>query len=291
MRKKITDQGLTVQAITGSHVVLLGFNMSQADCDGLMGFAIHRTDHIEEEASWLKGLKTFEETDPGFPPGAQYSTRGHPIQGFNWSDFSAKPGYDYTYRVLALKGTPHDLQLVAEVSVRIQTESPEGGAHDIYFNRGAAASQEYARRFGNRSPKEVGHAAYEWLSRGLYEAMISFIEQATGPGFGLHVCAYEFNYKPVLEALRAASQRGVDVRIIYDRRKDKPGQENEKAVKDVGIDHLCTERKTNPSAISHNKFIVLLKDGDPQSVLTGGTNFSEGGIFGHSNAIHIVEES
>lgn len=290
MRNKVTDQGLTVQAIAGTHVVLLGFNMDQADCDGLMGFAIHRTDHKEEEASWLKGLKTFEETDPGFPPGAQYSTRSHPIQGFNWSDFSAKPGYDYTYRVLALKGTPRNLEPAAEVSLRIKTESPEGGTHDIYFNRGAAASQEYARRFGNRSPKEVGPAAYEWLSRGLYEAMINFIEQASGPGFELRVCAYEFNYNPVLEALRAANQRGAEVRIIYDRRKDDPGQENDKAVEEVGIDPLCIKRTANPSAISHNKFIVLFKGGNPQSVLTGGTNFSEGGIFGHSNAVHIVEE-
>ncbi|MBK8023730.1 MAG: hypothetical protein IPK19_20420 [Chloroflexi bacterium] len=35
----------------------------------------------------------------------------------------------------------------------------------------------------------------------------------------------------------------------------------------------------------------MLKDGEPQAILTGGTNFSEGGIFGHSNAVHIVEES
>jgi hypothetical protein len=111
MRKKVTHQGLTVQAIAGTHVVLLGFNMAEADCAGLMGFAIHRTDHIEEEAYWLKGQKTFIETDPGLPPGATYSTRKHPIQGFTWSDFSAKPRYDYTYRVLALKGTPHDCRL------------------------------------------------------------------------------------------------------------------------------------------------------------------------------------
>lgn len=291
MRTKVIDQGLTVQAITGTHVVLLGFNMDQADCEGLMGFAIHRTDHIEEETSWLKGLRTFAETDPGLPPGSQYSTRRHPIQGFNWSDFSAKPGYDYTYRVLALKGIPQDLQPAAEVSLRVQTESPEGGTHDIYFNRGATASQEYARRFCNRSPKEVGSPAYYWLSRGLCEAIISFIEQASGPGFELRICAYEFNFKPVLEALRAAKQRGAKVRIIYDRRKDHPGEENDEAVKEVGIGSLCIKRTANASAISHNKFIVLLKNGEPQSVLTGGTNFSESGIFGHSNAIHIVEES
>lgn len=290
MRTKVTQQGLTVQTIAGTYVVLLGFDVAEADCDGLMGFAIHRTDHKEEEAYWLEGLKTFAETDPGLPPGAKYSTRQHPIQGFTWSDFSAKPGYDYTYRVLALKGTPSDLHAVSEVSVRVQTESPQGGTHDVYFNRGAAASQEYARRFANRSPSVVGPAAFHWLSRGLYEAMLDFIARADEPAFELRVCAYEFHYLPVLEALRTATQRGATVRIIYDRRKDNPGENNDKAVEASGIGSLCIKRTSNASAIAHNKFIILLKDGQPQAVLTGGTNFSEGGIFGHSNAVHIVEE-
>ena len=49
--------------------------------------------------------------------------------------------------------------------------------------------------------------------------------------------------------------------------------------------------ETNKSAISHSKFIIRVKDGVPEAVLTGGTNFSEGGIFGHSNVSHIVEVS
>jgi hypothetical protein len=71
----------------------------------LLGFAIHRTDPTEEEACWLRGLKTFEETDPGFVAGSTYSTRAHPVQSFMWADYSAKPGRPYGYRVLALKGT------------------------------------------------------------------------------------------------------------------------------------------------------------------------------------------
>ena len=234
--------------------------------------------------------ENFCETDPGLPPGAKYSTRQHPIQGFTWSDFSAKPGHEYTFRVVALKGPPHSLQPFAQVSVNVRTESPEGGTHDIYFNRGAAASQEYARRFGNRPPNEVGKAAFAWLSRGLYESMTEFIERATGPGFELRVCAYEFHFPPVLDALRAASERGATVRIVYDRREENPGKKNEEAVEAAGLAVFSTKRTASPSYISHNKFIVLIEGGDALAVLTGGTNFSEGGIFGHSNAVHVVEE-
>ena len=290
MRIRVTQDDLTVQAIGGTYVVLLGIDYPQKKCAGLMGFAIHRTDHTEGEAYWMEGQKTFLATDPGMPAGTKYSTRQHPIQGFTWSDFSAKPGHDYTYRVSALKGPPDDLDEVAIASVRVQTESVEGGTQDIFFNRGAAASQEYTRRFGRKRPDEIGAAAYRWLARGLFEAMERFIDDAR-EGDALRVAAYEFHYPKVLEALRRADERGVDVKIVYDRRKDNPGQKNDDAVAAAGIGHLCTKRTKNTSAISHNKFIVLLRDGTkPKAVLTGGVNFSEGGIFGHSNALHIVEE-
>ena len=68
----------------------------ERDSQDVLGFAVHRTDHTEDEAFWLEGIKVFEETDPGT---AKASLRSHPVQGFTWSDFTAKPGHEYTYRV------------------------------------------------------------------------------------------------------------------------------------------------------------------------------------------------
>ena len=105
-----------------------------------------------------------------------HSTKDHPIQSFQWADYSAKPGHDYTYIVTALKGTPASLVPHAITDINITTEGPESGNHDIYFNRGVAASQAYVRRFGNRVPKDVpNRMAYRWLSRGLNEALEDFI--------------------------------------------------------------------------------------------------------------------
>ena len=64
MRRKRSRDGLSVRAISGTYVVMLGINMEEADCTGLRGFAIHRTDHTEDEAYWMRDIKTFEETDP-----------------------------------------------------------------------------------------------------------------------------------------------------------------------------------------------------------------------------------
>lgn len=291
MRAMRTNDGLKVHAVAGTYVVLLGFDLAEADCDGLLGFAIHRTDHTENEAYYLKGMKVFTETDPGFPAGSLYSTRDHPIQSFGWADYSAKPGHDYTYVVTALKGSPANLTPHAETAVDITTESPESGVHDIYFNRGVAASQAYVRRFGDRPPEDVQNfRAFEWLSRGLYEALEGFVRSTVPGRHALRIAAYEFHYEPFLKVLKEVLDTTVDIQIIYDARKEKPKDRNRCAVAAAGLAHVCRERTQPKSYISHNKFIVKLEDGQPHSVWTGGTNFSEGGIFGHSNVAHVVEE-
>jgi hypothetical protein len=284
---------LKVVAISGTYVVTLGYNLPKAKCKGLLGFSIQRTDHTESnESRFLEGMKCFEETDPGFPSGAQYSTKDQPIQGFQWADYAAKPGHSYTYTITALKGTPLNLQPFESTSVKITTEDTDFKKHDVYFNRGTAASQEYVRRFGDLAPKDVkNNAAWDWLSRGLYEALVKFVESCVPGKHSLRIAAYEFHYKPFLEVIRKASDDGVDIQVIYDKRKDKPGNQNKKIIGQVGIGDLCTPRTEGKSFISHNKFIIKLDKGKPVCVWTGGTNFSDGGIFGHSNVAHVIEDN
>lgn len=293
MRKKEERDQLSVHVIAGTHVVLLGMNLPQAKCPGLLGFAIRRHDRIEGESYWLGGYKTFESVEPHPAEGVLYSTRRHPIQGFTWSDFSAKPGYDYTYEVVALRGSPSNPQEAERVSVEVRTESEAlpGSTHHVHFNRGAAASQEYTRRFGDKSPKQVGPAAFDWLSRGAAEAIQRFIDRAAGPGWGLRVCAYEFTEEHVLRSIKDAWKRKADVQILYHAHNDSTKTGDEKATKKFGLSKICQKRNAKGLALSHNKVIVLTKGGVGQAVLTGSTNFSEGGIYGHSNVVHICEDS
>jgi phosphatidylserine/phosphatidylglycerophosphate/cardiolipin synthase-like enzyme len=291
MRVTQTAGGLKVHAVAGTYVVMFGFDLPEAECDGLLGFSLHRTDPQENEAYYLSATKAFAETDPGFPAGSQYSTRDHPIQSFQWADYSAKPGYDYTYRITALKGTPAALTPHAEVVIDITTESPASGDHDIYFNRGIAASQAYVRRFGDRAPEDVpNQKAFEWLSRGLNEALEDFVRSSVPGQHALRIAAYEFNYNKFVEMLKDVLDTGVDIQIVYDARQDNPKLDNRAAVAAAGLGPACSERTRPKSYISHNKFIVKLEDGQPKSVWTGSTNFSEGGIYGHSNAAHVIED-
>jgi phosphatidylserine/phosphatidylglycerophosphate/cardiolipin synthase-like enzyme len=287
---KIND-GLKVNAIAGTYVVTMGFDLPKAKCNGLLGFSILRTDDTGR-AKFLEGMKCFEETDPGFPAGALYPSNEQPIQIFQWADYSAEPGKTYSYKVVALKGSPNALTSFAECTVEVTTEAPEGGDQDVYFNRGTAASQEYIRRFGDRAPDKVpGNKAFEWLSRGLYEALEKYITSCEPGKHALRIAAYEFNYEPLLKLIEDTIARGVDIKIVYDAKKTVPGDKNKELVTKYNLDDVSTRRTTYPSGIPHNKFIVKLEDYEPITVWTGGTNFSDGGIFGHSNVAHVVEDT
>src|SRR4029077_25158 len=134
---------------------------------GLRGFAIRRTDHTENESYWMSGTKVVRSVEPHPAPGLQYSSLKQPFQTFQWADYSAKPGYNYTYTIVAMYGDPGALEQRTSVDVSVTTEPIAEAEHTIHFNRGSAATQEYARRFQTKRPHDVGQAAYDWLSRGL----------------------------------------------------------------------------------------------------------------------------
>ncbi len=290
MRKKRSHDGLTVNAIAGTHVVLLGLDLTDARRKGCLGFAIRREDHTEDERYWMSGMKAFQATDPGLGPGGQASSRDQPFQTFQWSDYSAKPEHDYTYTVLPLYGTPAKLTPGSAVDVRVATEPEYGQTHSVFFNRGSVATQEYARRFQNMPPSKVGAPAYAWLSRGLFEALTAFIRRAKGAHYALYGAIYEFQWPAVLDAVRDAVKSGATVRMIIDTipAATGPASRNRAAAATAKVKQACIERSTGK--IMHNKFLILAKGGRPEAVWTGSTNWTENGIFGHSNVGHIVED-
>jgi phosphatidylserine/phosphatidylglycerophosphate/cardiolipin synthase-like enzyme len=289
MRKRKGSTGLTVNAVAGSYVVVLGLNITDAMRNGLRGFAIQRTDHTEDETYWMSGTKVFESVEPHPAPGGQYSSLVHPFQSFQWADYSAKPGYSYTYKVVAMYGDPGALEQRTSVDVSVVTERTEGETHAIHFNRGSPATQEYARRFQNQWPSIKGQAAYDWLSRGLIESIIAFIRRATGGQFGLKGAFYEFQWPTVLDELRAAKLRGVDVHVVFDDIDNETGPhgDNEDAIARSQLQSVTKPR--TKGTLMHNKFLVLTENGIPRAVLFGSTNLTENGLFGHANCTHVVE--
>jgi phosphatidylserine/phosphatidylglycerophosphate/cardiolipin synthase-like enzyme len=295
VRARKKQGGVTVNAIAGTRVVFLGLDLTEAKRTGCLGFAIQRTDKTKGDAVWMRGKKTFLATDPGVGPRSPgVSTFDHPVQNLWWADYDVEPGRRYSYKVVPRYGTPDKLTGTAGPTVDVQTEAARRGKHSIFFNRGAVASQEYARDFDDQLPKDltgdVQKAAYTYLSHGLDEALTDFIGRADGPDWSLNAAVYDFNWVPVLKALGAAAATGAKVAIVYDAIAGKSGPRKKSlaAIAEAGIGDLCTPR--TKGKIMHNKFFVLSKGGTPVAVWTGSTNISENGIFGHLNVGHAVED-
>jgi phosphatidylserine/phosphatidylglycerophosphate/cardiolipin synthase-like enzyme len=134
----------------------------------------------------------------------------------------------------------------------------------------------------------VGPAAYAWLSRGLKESLLGFIA-AANPGDALHVAIYEFFDHEVVQALKDAVARQVDVHIVHDAAPGKHSTEqNEDVIHHFGLETFRTKRTT--VNISHNKIVIHLVDGAPREVWTGSANFSENAFNFQTNTALIVRE-
>ena len=305
MRQLEKGDVLAVRAIGGLHVVTIAWDFvegQEAKREGLIGFAIERSEINKDEVIeqyFLRGIKRFKFKDEGLAPGTPMPTSEHPIQSFQWGDYTAKPKTTYRYKVVPVYGKPKLIELDdnSATTVEITTEAEQGAAvdddqarHGIYFNRGAADSQAYARKFGKTKPDETKPESEQmkWLSRGLFEALTKFIHRAAGEDasdYKLRAMLYEFRYLPVGKAFSAARKAGADVAIRYEAQTYK--EHNEEMIAEAGIKGICKPQKSR-AGIRHNKFIVLIHRDKPVAVWTGSTNISAGGVFGHSNVGHAI---
>ena len=358
MRKYKSNGKISAQIYAGTHVALLGLNVSSEARKGLLGFTIEKKGARSNKFKALRGGPRYFKNLDDLPNNDSSVT---PIQSMMWADYTLGPGKAYEFRVTPVYGQPDNLKKGASLSVKIETERQDDGTHGVYFNRGVAGSQAYTRRFGKYlryypaeiftrngskliskpfiKPSDVpDNEAYKWLSRGLEEGMLKFLSQAKDDGWSVRASVYEFSWKPVIQAFVDAIDRGVDVKIIhhckmkseyvlkYQRGQDlvntsvwgngshpdvvfknrygmkvsepdgiaKTALANVREMGSVkrkdfqSLEHMMI-RRTN-TAISHNKFIILLKDGVAQQVWTGSTNFTGGGIFGQSNVGHVIRD-
>jgi phosphatidylserine/phosphatidylglycerophosphate/cardiolipin synthase-like enzyme len=286
--RKSASGFVRVRAISGTHVVYLAFDMKEADTKGLLGFAIQRTDLIDDETIWLRGNKTFASIRPA--NGAEdASSHDHPFQAFQWADYSAKPGYKYKFRIVPMYGVPGALTEKTATTITVETEPLAGVKHEVHFNRGAIASQAFAKRFPGMTLDQAGAPAYAWLARDLLPALLGFIAKAKDSSYSLNAAIYEMKWPEVLAAFKAAKRAGASVKIIYHGKDDETGTANDEEIAKAQIQSLCIPRSN--AKLMHNKFMVLSKNGKPISVWTGSTNFSRNALHGQLNVGHAIHDS
>ncbi len=301
MRVKQTSEGRTVVAISGKHAVCLALDWPQTELSDLLGFAIKRTGSDGSEI-WLPNALRFE--GEALHKGRLYDSSDAPIQSLIWGDFGItadpkKHGLPtatvFTYTVIPVRGGPGSvrLELDESVSIGITTEPEHDAGSDqpeVHFNRGLSDSQEYARLFGEEHQPGDDPQALDWLARDLDRNIIRFIDQTGNSGdMLLDVAAYHLDHPGVIESICGLGKRArVSLDWGADEKDESSPGPNADALKQL-LDADVFVHKREHVSISHNKYIVRKKaDGTPFAVLTGSTNFTNGGISSQSNQSVII---
>lgn len=292
-----------VKAYAGTNGVLLAFDADESRKTDLLGFAIEQKEE-GKDWQWLLNSLTFPGFEHTIKKWNATPSNIAPIQKFRWSDYTIDSGVTCKYRVHLAYGSPGHIELgdALEVSVTADDGKPEN--QKVKFNRAVAASQSFGRKFPeldelltddkNLPIEEWPPGPRKWLENGLLDQILNFIAKAKNDTWALDLAIYEYELKAIVEAINAAHDRGVDVRVIYHARADDPQTaENKKSLK-----HIPAGRKRGrvTPKIFHNKFIVLSKinsagDRVPKEVLCGSTNFTENGVYRQANVVHIANRA
>ncbi|MDX1664544.1 MAG: phospholipase D-like domain-containing protein [Candidatus Promineifilaceae bacterium] len=94
------------------------------------------------------------------------------------------------------------------------------------------------------------------------------------------VAAFDLDAEPIVEALVALKQNGVDVRVVTD--EDNEALSSIRRLRRHGISVIADER----SALMHNKFVVI----DDRIVWTGSLNFTTNGAYCNNNNVVRIDE-
>jgi len=158
------------------------------------------------------------------------------------------------------------------------TQSESSGDVKAYFNR----SVDNSVSLGLLEAKQLDHA--------IDDTLINYINRAQE---SIDFTIYNFNntgISNISDALNAAHDRGVVVRVVYDGNIDASGVESLNAA----IGKIASPVSEYPLyGIMHNKFVVFdadAADPDQPIVWTGATNFTDGQINTDPNNVVIVQD-
>ncbi|WLG82698.1 phospholipase D-like domain-containing protein [Pseudomonas cucumis] len=292
-----------VKAYAGTNGVLLAIDLAEPRRKGLLGFAIEKQ---QGSKPWLFLFNSL--TFPGkahtFPQFRATPSDTAPLQKFRWADYAVNPGVTIHYRVHLAYGTADAPQLGEFLEVTLTTDNGLPAGQNVIFNRAVAASQAFQRKFADldallsankKLPIEAWpDAPRQWLENGLLARLLGFIERAEDGQWALDIAIYEYQLKVIVDAVNAAFERGVKVRVLYHAQPD----EDTTALNEASLEKIPAANKRGRVThnIFHNKFMVLSRldaagQHLPEAVLCGSTNFTANGVYRQANVVHVLDDA
>ncbi|UVK96773.1 phospholipase D-like domain-containing protein [Pseudomonas sp. B21-048] len=292
-----------VKAYAGTNGVLLAIDVAEHRRKGLLGFAIEKQ---QGSKPWLFLFNSL--TFPGkahtFPQFHATPSDTAPLQKFRWADYAVNPGVTIHYRVHLAYGTADAPQLGECLEVTVSTDNGLPKGQNVIFNRAVAASQAFQRKFADvdallsvnkKLPiEEWPDAPRQWLENGLLARLLGFIERAEDGEWALDIAIYEYQLQVIVDAVNAAFERGVKLRVLYHAQPD----EDTTALNEASLEKIPAANKRGRVThnIFHNKFMVLSRldaagQHQPEAVLCGSTNFTANGVYRQANVVHVLDDA
>ncbi|MCP1445004.1 phosphatidylserine/phosphatidylglycerophosphate/cardiolipin synthase-like enzyme [Pseudomonas sp. GGS8] len=292
-----------VKAYAGTNGVLLAIDLAEPRRKGLLGFAIEKQ---QGDKPWLFLFNslTFPGKDHTFPQFHATPSDAAPLQKFRWADYAVNPGVTIHYRVHLAYGTADAPQLGECLEVTVTTDNGLPKGQNVIFNRAVAASQAFQRKFADLDAllsvnktlpiEEWPDAPRQWLENGLLARLLGFIERAVDGQWALDIAIYEYQLQAIVDAVNAAFERGVKVRVLYHA---QPGEDTT-ALNEASLEKIPAANKRGRVThnIFHDKFIVLSRldatgQHQPEAVLCGSTNFTANGVYRQANVVHVLDDA
>jgi hypothetical protein len=314
--------GISLTAYTGDRAVLLAFDLKKERILDLAGFAVACAFPGTASDYFLQNRLNFSE---GMTAKKKYSSDlwtpsdKAPFQTFHWTHYPSDPEVQLKYTAYPAyfsRGTT--VELGPPASVTVDLRDGRGSNPEVGFTRSMISSQAYANRFRNRglypSPQTIDYDTkkyqdqYVWLGAHAREAAMGFLDGCLhDSGVTVDVFAFDLDEADIIRGLCALGGR---CRVFQDNstthcspesdvddmkctrkgagKKELPHEISAvRALREAGV----SVRTGHFTGLAHNKVMVRRRNGVPEAVLAGSSNFTLRGLYVQANSILVFRDA
>jgi phosphatidylserine/phosphatidylglycerophosphate/cardiolipin synthase-like enzyme len=295
------SNSLSVKLWRGERMCVVGMDVSSPE-DDFVGFSIEVKSPGSADFMPLRNRIAFsydKPADQSVDGYRNFSSLVAPFQKFRWVHFPYEPkAGTYIYRVTK-QHMPSDGKLRAGDAVTLDIPLDQvayDGFLDVGFARNYASSQAYNEKYGGNQQvipvdadqglkfQKVPGDVYEWLGFEAYDLIMGILKEvAADPTLSLDFFAYDLNEPDIIALLEKMGGR---LRAIIDdsgNHKPATSAESQSAKRLAASAGGANVKRMHFSNLQHNKVLIVKKNGEPQKVLFGSTNFSFRGIYIQAN--------
>ena len=331
MKQHAVQGPFRLVAHRGDAKTLLAFDLDPPARSGLAGFSIRVTPPGKPPYYLFNQLRFAHPDDHASLPGEKaWSSANAPFQKFRWVHVPGQShqGLDPVWGDYLYEATPryfdaggHMLALdpALTAAVTIEMAPFKDGSLSLGFTRGFTQSQAFTRHFGkdarirpqgdellydtnaicgtnDKGEKFTYEQQYRWSGFTARKLIFGLLDEAIAdPQLSVDLFAYDLNEPDFMRRLLKLGENG-RVRIILDNadlhhdptdltKEDRFAEEFENV---AGAPAL---KRGKFGRYSHDKVIILKRNGDAVKVLTGSTNFAVTGFYVNSNHVLLFDDA